>query len=434
MRSIVFWALIGILLPVIFRRPFWGLALYSAFNIIRPEMLFWGGTTAAKSMIIVIWVTIIGMIFNSPNFSIKAIMRRELLLIMWLYIALIVSIALSQYDVPSAYYYANEIFKLFVLCLLVTVLIDSPEKVTKYEKILLLCIVLLGIWGIEQYLRGNVRLEGLGGQAFGGSNGVAAMFVLFAPVAIRDFLDARNIKARIRGLVITMIIVLLITFTESRGGFVGLLTVFLMIILKFEHRTRNILVLMLIVAMVFPFITDRYTGRLSTMQSEETLDYSAKSRVVLWKTGLMIFWDNPFFGSGFQSFPYEKMLYEEKFQDIEPGLREVTFNIKNPLVTHNTYIQVLSEAGLFAAIPYFLLIIGTFLKNRKIRRKYLVTANNKEMFALLSSIEAGIAGFCVCIFFINALGAVLLFVQIMVCSVIRDVISKNSIVPETAGT
>lgn len=425
MRSIVFWALIVILLPVIFRRPFWGVVLYSALNIIRPEMLFWGGSAGAKSLIIIICITILGAIFNSPNFSIKAIMRRELLLILWLYIALIVSIVLSQYEVPMAYYYANEIIKLFVLCLLLTVLLDNYEKVIRYENALLLCIVLLGIWGIDQHFRGNVRLEGLGGRAWGDSNGVAAMFVLFFPLAFHKLFYSEDTKIKLIGFVSTVIIILLIIFTQSRGGLLGLIACSSVLILRSKYKMKIMIIAAFMAVIILPFISQDYTSRMSTMQSEETLDFSAKSRLILWQAGLKVFGDNPIFGTGFLSYPIAKMQYEDEFFHLDPDVRSGVFRTYRPKVTHNTYIQVLSEGGLFAAIPYFLLVFGTFQKNRTVRKEYPLTGKNKDMFILLSNVEAGIIGFCVCIIFIDSITAVFLPVQIIISYIIRDCISKT---------
>lgn len=424
MRSIVFWALIGILLPVIFRRPLWGVVLYSALNIIRPEMLFWGGSLGARSLIIVIGATLLGTIFNSPNFSIKAIMRRELLLILWLYIALIVSIVLSQYEVPKAYYYANEIIKLFVLCSLLTILLDNYEKVIRYENALLLCIVLLGIWGIEQHFRGNVRLEGLGGQAWGDSNGVAAMFVLFFPLAFHKLFHSEDTKIKFIGFVSTVIIILLIIFTQSRGGLLGLIACSSVLILRSKYKMKIMIIAAFMAVIIFPFISQDYTSRMSTMESEETLDFSAKSRLILWQAGLKVFRDNPIFGTGFMSYPIAKMQYEDEFFDLDPDFRSGVFRTYNPKVAHNTYIQILSDGGLFAFIPYFLLIFGTFQKNRTVRKEYSLTGKNKNMLMMLLNIEAGIIGFCVCSIFMNSITAVFLPVQIVISLIIRDFITK----------
>ncbi len=41
MRSVFFIVLILASVPLVMRRPLWGVAIYLGFNIIRPEMLFW---------------------------------------------------------------------------------------------------------------------------------------------------------------------------------------------------------------------------------------------------------------------------------------------------------------------------------------------------------------------------------------------------------
>ncbi len=427
MREYIFWAFLLLSIPYIFKRPFWGVVLYSAFNIIRPEMLFWGGSAGAKSFIILIGATLFGTIFNSPNFSIKLFMRRELLLMLWLYIALIVSIALSQYEAPKAYYYANEMFKLFVLCLLITKNVNDVEEVKKYEDIMLLAFVLLGIWGIQQYFLGNYRLEGLGGHAFTDSNGVAAMFVLFLPLALNKLITpARKIDCY-AGLIASFVIIALIVCTSSRGGFVGMVACSAFFTLRSQYKIKIAVMTVFIMLLLAPFLTENYLSRISSITSnEETRDYSSRSRLVLWKAGMMIFCDNPIFGTGFMTYPSAKMQYKGEFDYLEPEFQEYVFKTDGSRVTHNTYVQMFSEGGLFLALPFFVFILGTFWKNWRVRKKHYIDEDNREMLNLLSAIEAGIIGYGISIFFINALMGVFLYVQITLCAIIRKIIINNS--------
>jgi O-antigen ligase len=196
-------------------------------------------------------------------------------------------------------------------------------------------------------------------------------------------------------------------------------------ILRTKEKKRIIVTLLLITAISAPFITERYVSRLATMKSTESLDVSATMRLILWQAGLKIFRDNLIFGTGFLSFPFEKMRYEGEFYDLDPDYRESIFRRQDPRVTHNTYIQVLSDSGLFAAVPFYLLIIGTFLSNRRVRKMVPRNNESKDMLDLLSAIESGVIGFCVCLFFINGIGFVFLPVQIVVCSIIREFVVQG---------
>ncbi|KPK02992.1 MAG: hypothetical protein AMK71_00330 [Nitrospira bacterium SG8_35_4] len=441
MREYAFWAVILLAIPFIMKKPLWGIVLYTAVNIIRPEMLFWEGSQGGEVFMVVIAVTMLSTIINMsakqklsvasivglPVLFAGEVMRNQhLRLILWLYVGLIVSIELASYTPSRAYYYSYEILKLLIFCLLITLNIKNGENIKAYENYLMLPIVLLGAWGIEQYFRGNYRLEGLGGHAFPDSNGVAAIFVLFAPVAYNMLMNSENKRGRLAGFAASFVVVVLIVCTLSRGGLLGLLVASMVFTLYSRYKIKLIVMATILILLITPFLTEVYIDRINTMKDIETIDYSAKSRLVLWQAGLMIFRDNPFFGSGFMTYPAVKFQYMDAFDFLDPGLRDHVFKIEGSRVTHNTYIQLLAEGGLFLAIPFFWLIIETFIKNRGIRRKYGKGGKYNDLINLMIAIEAGIAGYCVCILFINAITGIFLFIQISICALIRHVIVKES--------
>jgi len=306
------------------------------------------------------------------------------------------------------------------------ILVDNSQKIKTFENFMLFSFVLLGIWGIQQHFLGNVRLEGLGGHASSDTNGVAALFVLASPLAFQKLFDGDNNKTRLVGFTASTIMILLVIFTQSRGGLLGFAMVVTVMILRIKSKTKALIAALLITVIVLPFISQSYVQRVSTLESEETLGWSAKSRIILWNAGLIVFRDHPLFGTGFLSYPLAKMKYESEFDSLDPDFKSWVFRTYNPKVTHNTYIQVLSDAGLVAGIPYFILLLGTFLQNRTLRKKHPLTGENQDLFTLLSAVEAGIIGFCVCIFFIDALTAVLLPIQIIISGIIRKVIQRSA--------
>ena len=398
-------------------------------------MLVWGSGAVAKVFIIVFGATVAAVILHGKKFRFEtALLNREVLLLLWFYFALIVSILLSSYKIDGQYMYANEIFKASFLGFLIILLIDSKENINLFENVLMLCIAFLGIWAIEQHFLGNVRLEGLGGSAYPDSNGVAAIFVLYIPLSLRLLFDIDSIrfkkinldgiKLRIIGLTLFCISFFTIIFTQSRGGLLGLLITFSYYTIKSRSKLKIFINIIISCSLLFPFVPQETLDRYATMKkfsgtSElDELDYSGGSRIILTLAGLKIFRDNPLFGTGFLSFNYAKMKYKSEFDNSD--LVDYAFVVGR--VGHNTYVKVLSEGGLFAAIPFFLLIFGIFFKNESLRRKVQWSKKNKDMFSLLSSIEAGIIGHLACIFFIDAVTAILLYIQIFVSSAIRKTI------------
>jgi len=423
MREIAFWLLFALSLPFIWRKPFWGIVFYAAINIVRLEMLVWGGDYISNAYSFLFAFTAIATVISSPDFSVKKLLQPQLLLILWLYLALEISLAFSPYQIVKGHYYAFEIFKIFLFCFLMIVLITDEAKVRKFEDVLLTSITFLAVWAIDQHYRGNTRLEGLGGDAFPDTNGVAAMFVIFFPLAVDRIFNSANIKPKILAILSTFTLILAIIFTESRGGLLGLAVGSLAFILRSNRKILAIIVILMFMPIVKPFISSDYQERMATMESAETMDSSGLGRLVLAKAGLLIFLDNPVFGTGFLSFAQAKRNYKDKLPNIDPELREYSFKANK--VGHNTFVQLLSEIGLMGSIPFFALVFGNFWANRRIRRRYAYDETNKDMFDLLLAIESGLLGYCVCIYFINAITGIFLYFQIIICVIIRHLIKIN---------
>lgn len=424
LRGTLLYVLLPVLVVWILSNTYVGLVLYTCANIIRPEMFFWGGNQGAIVFKVFIGAAMISFLRNPGGRLTSAFGCRDFWLIIWIWVALLVSIWFSPYPTnPMAYEFANEFLKLAVLLWLVLGLLHSEERIVHYERTMLGAFTFLAIWGVEQHFRGNERLEGLGGAAFGDSNGVAALLVLAFPLALNLALHSSEKRERWLGWGASAAILLAVIATQSRGGFLGLSVAAAVFFLHSRKKKQLILITSVLLTVAALFVTDGYLNRMSTITAEEEeRDLSSGSRLVLWKAGMMIFRDNPIIGTGFLSFPLAKQEYQDAVPNVDEKLREYSF--RGYKVSHNSYVQALSEGGLFLFVPYALLILGCLWGNRALRRAKRGQAEHRLML-LLNGIEAGIVGYCVCIVFINALTAVLLPVQIVVSRVIRDTLRQE---------
>lgn len=415
MREMLFYPLLFIAVLFTLRNPFTGVAIYLGINIIRPGMLFWGGGQGDIAFKIILGATLISLFKVDPARFFMPLRVKEFWLLLFTWVAVVISLVLSPYPYGyRAWYYADEIMKLSLLAWVLLVSLRGPALIEKLEKVFLVMFSILGLWGVEQHFRGNERLENF---PLGDSNGVAAILVLSLPLALNLALHAPEKKNRYLGLGCVVILALAIVSTQSRGGFLGA-TAASAAFLFWSHRKKALITLFsVVVALALLFAPESYFERLGTLQAnQDEIDYSAGSRLVLWQAGMMMFMDNPVTGVGFMAFPQAKMLYQDRVKGDEE-LIKYTFN--DAKVSHNAYVQVLSEGGLLLAVPYFLLILGTFTANFKVRR----LRGSKEpnsLVDLLNAMEAGMAGFCVCIVFINAITTIFLPLQIVVARCLRD--------------
>lgn len=397
-------------------------------NILRPGLFFWGSPHAASSsMQIVIGGTFLGCLFSPKEISPQNLKNKELILMVLLYLAAVLSIFMGDYTVPKQFYYANEIIKVTLLCAFLLLTVTSPEKVFTYEKWLMYCVVFLAIWGVDQHFRGNARLEKLGGFD---SNGIAAFFSLFLPIFFSRFIHSIDKKERSLSLLTSGLVAVVILFTKSRGGLLGLIVGIVLTIFRSKKKIKYVLFIVMVFCLSLPLITKQYEDRFQATDDygyEDHMDGSAESRLYLWKAGLLIFSDNLLFGTGYLTYPLAKFEYESQFSYLPKKLHEAVFRKNNPLVAHNTYITYLSDTGLAGFLPYIFLIVGVFYSNRKIRKSVNLIHDDQcdKLLLLLLGIENGLIALFVCNFFINDNQGMMQFIQITVCAIIRIHIGKK---------
>ncbi|TKB07410.1 O-antigen ligase [Desulforhopalus sp. IMCC35007] len=420
MRFLLFWFFIAVSALLSLRNPFFGCIIYSCINILRPELFFWGSSQhAANSMPIIIGATFLGCLFNSNKIVVKNLITKEFFLLCLLYLGVISSVYFGDYSVPRQYEYANEFGKIAILCAFMLITMTSAEKIYRYEKWILICVVFLALWGVDQHFRGNVRLEKLGGFD---SNGIAAFFALFFPLCFSQLLLAKNSKKRALFFVPTGLLTVAILFTKSRGGLLGLLVGVILTIFRSKKRSKILIYVAMVTCLLMPLISQQYSDRFQEVDtSQGEMDWSAESRLYLWKLGLMIFYDNPFLGTGFLTYPVAKFEYQNQFNSLPQQFHNSIFRSTSPKVTHNTYIKFLADTGLAGFVPYMLLILGTIYSNHQIRKRARFLRSDKcnKMSGLLTAIENGIIAICVCNMFIDGNTGVMQYVQITVCSIIR---------------
>lgn len=425
MREIMLMVLVILSVPLVFKRPVWGMAIYLGINVVRPEMLFWGGSTGSYLFKLYFGLIMVASLYQSCLRNVGRIFNREFLLMIWLFVAVLVSVELATFPVFRGNYYIIELFKGFIICALLYVLVDEFSDLRRIQHVLLGCFAFLGAWGIQQQFLGNERLEGLGGHAWSDSNGIAATFVLYLPLAVIKVYLSKKPKDFWISLGIVVVMLSLIVCTKSRAGLVGVCAS-LAALGFFARNIRKVMftsLFLIIVAM--PFVTENYMSRVKTMGSTQSLDTSARLRLVMWQAGLKIFSDNPIFGTGFLSFAEAKMDYEHEFSDLDEDLRESAFRKDSKRVAHNSYIQMLSDCGLFGAAPFFLLIAGGMLAGLNARRFLVTLPDKKNELLWLCGLSAGIAGYAVCIMSLDATFSLFLYTQLVFVGILTRIVSGH---------
>ncbi len=430
MRSILLMIFVLASVPFVFRRPLLGIIIYLGFCIVRPEMLFWGGDGGKYIFRFYYCLTIISTLASGNFIRIRQVQQPEFFLMLWLVAAIVASILFSTYpQFDQQYYYTLEIIKAIGMCVLIYVNIKTINEIYVVQNSVIICFTFMGIWGIMQRIYGNFRVEGLGGDNWGDSNGVAGLFVLIFPVVLAKIFTSEKNRDSFISVIIAAIMVILIVCTESRSGMLGLIASVLIFGFASGKILKILKVSLVITLITLPFVPETFLERMMTIKPTneiDEMDSSAASRLILWKAGLMIFVDNPILGTGFMTFPEAKMKYENQFQYLDNNLHSIVFRTENKKVAHNTYIQLLADCGLLGLLPFVLLVFLIMWKGSRTYR--LLPCNeyemNKRIMYMIGN-TAGMGGYFTSIIFMDSLGMGMVFYQIVLFSILSRFTSEK---------
>jgi len=149
--------------------------------------------------------------------------------------------------------------------------------------------------------------------------------------------------------------------TLSRSGFVSLCCVLLFIVFKLRRDARIFLALAVVTVVGLLALPERLEARFSEVEQIQDVN-----RVSYAKVGLNMALHNPIFGVGIGN--YVKNF--DKYNNTE---------LKEPVPTHNLYMDLFAEMG-FPALAIYLLIFGLLLKRFLALEAFLAASGVRDAF------------------------------------------------------
>ncbi|UCF05411.1 MAG: O-antigen ligase family protein [bacterium] len=220
--------------------------------------------------------------------------------------------------------------------------VDIPEQ---YSSLSL-------IWG-----QGVLRYEGFVFEP----NLFAGLQIFFIPILLYFvFIFKKPFIARPVLLVLVGGSIFLIFLTFSRGGFVGIIAL-LLLLLVIERRNKPILAVGLVcIAAVLIMAPAIYWNRIKSLldiSSKVTEDYSIASRLETMKVAMILGFKNPLFGVGLDNFLHQSTHYVPFRQAV-----------------HNPFLQVFCEMG----VPGLLVFIAIIAHNIRVIRRLMCRRDDPE--------------------------------------------------------
>lgn len=403
--------------------PFYGIVHYSLINILRPEQLLWGGGVGriflgAQLAIFTAWV--IKRDDLTPEYT---PLSKQLKLMIVVAIGMTFSTIFAISSKELSWYWTSLFYKTTLFCFLMSKCINTAKKLELYYVPFLIWFMLLQIWGIQQKLGGNVRMEGIGGDQLSNVNDLASVAVMFFPMTYYSLYSTKKWIRVFVGVPTTVISIIFILFGGSRGAFLGLMMCFLSIFLRtpglqklkmlFTVTIVGSLLYVTLAALAPEGFFDEYTARLKTMLGEEDeatgeveREGSSAGRLAMWKALYSFMRQHPevwLTGIGFKGFP---TIYFDYLHEIEPDLTaeeygHVLFHGSGGKAIHNTYLNVLSGCGIITFLPWIFLLFSSWYQAHTFPKRYPKIVDGVNIHNYARAIEIGLLGIFVTIIFGN---------------------------------
>lgn len=326
-------------------RPWIGVLALAIFAYLNPHRYAWGFSREFPVYYIVFTCTVFG-IFNKRDDCQPFPWTRET----FLFIVLLLWFTLTTFISPDAPFAAREqwikVMKIYIGIFPTFWAINSEKKFRWLVIVIALSFGLIGIkGGIFALGTGfSYRVWGPDNTFYGGNNEIALALNMVLPFFLLLAREAKNKKLKIMYYGIFFLNICSIIGSRSRGAFLTLGAVLLVIVLSSKRKVLAVPILLIGLYFFLPRLPAVWTERMETITNYEE-DASAMGRIGAWKYAIARAVESPLLGGGFETF----RLY----------VRDV----------HSAYFEILGEHGFIALFLWVLLLFGSIASLQRLRKR-----------------------------------------------------------------
>jgi O-antigen ligase len=417
--------------------PFWGMLLYHWYSFFSPLELTYGILDGSRLSLIA------GVVFIATTFLHYRkifIMNALTWLVLIFLIRVILSMAFQHNQTWNSIIYSSEFFVKSILVSIISPIVIINRQYLKYYISFVAVVIsfLAFYYGVFGLLAGSQSISGTG--RIGDNNVYAAVLVGAWPLTIGLIFAAKAWYAKIISIGLSGGTALAIMLTFSRGGFVALLAVCILLILKIRVKLLIPFLLILGIFGYYAYQTNRiisleqysfdrdfrtdnpvqqtidsFQARMSTLLNKPEEDESGKSRMHFWKVALLMAQDNPVWGIGIDK-------YQDRFNeyDFSDGLYG-----ENRAV-HSLYFLLLAEIGFVGLFLFLLIILICFKYYYSSLRFFRLKYPEQRIEQIISFMPIGLVGFLVASIFVNTFHAEIIWFYITVAISLKKLTNESN--------
>jgi O-antigen ligase len=263
----------------------------------------------------------------------------------------VLTIPFSLWPGGSLKVFSDLYVKIILIFALMVTTLTTPKRLRQLTWLMIVASGYLAARGVLDYARGvnlteGDRLKGAVGGIFENPNDLALNLVTFlAPTIFIIILERRPLR-RLMASGIALLMLAAIVATKSRGGFLGLSAMLLVVAYyTIKVKPQWIFAGVLTVVIAVPMLPQRFWDRMDSITNgENDATGSREARLRLMQQALQVFAENPLTGIGAGQF--------ENYNG--PGA------IERNRATHNVWLQVAAELGIFGLAIFGFLVLRAF--------------------------------------------------------------------------
>ena len=382
MREILLLIAIIAGLGMTFRTPFVGVLIWEWFTLQNPHRETYG-FMGSTNMVIAVVTLIAWAMARSER---KAPPNGLILWAIVIFIAWTTLDTFFAYDPGWSFGYWDRTWKTFALGILLAATVTNRVRA---QAVVWVAVVSLFYYGVKGGLftivtGGHNHVLGPSGSMINDNNQLAVAMLMTLPLA--NFLRGQSADKRVRLALLggTILTVIAVIGTYSRGALIGLAALGFLGLLRMKRRLTYMTVAAVLIAFTVHFMPEQYFERMSTMNSVESVqaDESVHGRLVAWQVAYYAAKDRFPFGAGFYG------------PQLAPFFHAYFPNEKNH-AAHSIYFQVLGEHGFIGLAIYLMMILASFIRVSYIIRAARRVPEKRWAAELGVALQASLIVFCV---------------------------------------
>jgi O-antigen ligase len=354
---------------------FWGYYYY------RPEDVF-KFLYAVPLAKIIAGISLLGLIFGILGQGRRVELNKEAKLVLLLFCQCALCVPFATWRGGAFQTVFEDFDKCVLMALMIGLAVTSVERLRRLLFIQASAVALMSVIGCI-FFRGMRRLE-IGNGLYANANDFAIMIALSWPICLGFLLATRNPIKKAFWAIGLVGMAWAVTLTYSRSGFMALIVAVCFSFWEFGVRGKRtylivagaFLVLMLLPVLLPSHYGTRLIGIFNPSVDPMDLGSAAARRETL-KKSLELTFTRPLFGVGPGNFPSATQYWH---------------------VTHNTYTQFGSEAGIPALVLFILILRQVFRNLRDIRNTERFRAD-PQVQIITGALRASFAGYLLGAFF-----------------------------------